>query len=113
VNGPGNRPGYARIYGHLKTTIEIDEAKLDRIMQATGIGTMKEAVDWALSEALRIATMNQIVDEPWPAEEARSVMDSGYDLIAIARAALMVKATVVSPDAHFRDVPGLKVIESL
>ena len=67
----------------MKTTIEIDELKLDRIMQATGIGTMKEAVDWALSEALRIATMNRIAEQPWSAEEARSVMDPGYDLIAI------------------------------
>ncbi len=67
----------------MKTTIEIDEEKLDRIMKATGIGTMKEAVDWALSEALRIATINQMMEEPWSAEEARGVMDANYDLIAI------------------------------
>ena len=67
----------------MKTTIEIDEKKLDRIMKMTGIATMKEAVDWALNEAMRIATINQIMEEPWSAEEARSVMDSNYDLIAI------------------------------
>jgi Arc/MetJ family transcription regulator len=67
----------------MKTTIEIDGKKLDRIMKMTGIATMKEAVDWSLSEALRIATINQIMEQPWTAEEARGVMDSGYDLIAI------------------------------
>lgn len=67
----------------MKTTIEIDMQKLDRIMKMTGIGTMKEAVDWALNEAMRIATINQILEEPWSAEEARGVMDSCYDLIAI------------------------------
>lgn len=67
----------------MKTTIEIDGEKLDRIMRSTGIGTMKEAVDWALSEALRIATLNQMLEQPWSAEEARGVMDSNYDLIAI------------------------------
>jgi predicted nucleic acid-binding protein len=33
--------------------------------------------------------------------------------LAIATAALMVNAVMVSPDAHFRDVPGLKLIKSL
>jgi Arc/MetJ family transcription regulator len=46
----------------MKTTIEIDEGKLDRIMKLTGIGTMKEAVDWALSEALRLATINRVME---------------------------------------------------
>ena len=67
----------------MKTTIELDEKKLARLMKMTGIATMKEAVDWALNEAIRIATINQIMEEPWSAEEARGVMDSDYDLIAI------------------------------
>jgi predicted nucleic acid-binding protein len=33
--------------------------------------------------------------------------------LAIATAALMVNAVVVSPDAHFRDVPGLKLASEL
>lgn len=71
----------------MKTTIEIDEAKLDRIMKLTGIGTMKEAVDWALSEALRLATINRVVEEPWSAQEAREAVDPAYDLIAIRNGA--------------------------
>ena len=77
----------------MKTTLEIDGKKLDRIMKMTGIGTMKEAVDWALNEAMRIATIHQIMEEPWSAEEARGVMDSGYDLITIRNSG----ATVTYP----------------
>jgi len=67
----------------MKTTIEIDEVKLDRIMKLTGIGTMKEAVDWALNEALRLATINRVMEEPWTPDEARGAVDPTYDLIAI------------------------------
>lgn len=74
---------YAHIYGHMKTTIEIDEEKLNRIMRLTGIDTMKEAVDWALSEALRIATLNRVMEEPWSADEAREAVNPAYDIIAI------------------------------
>ena len=67
----------------MKTTIEIDSEKLNQIMKMTGIATMKEAVDWALSEAVRIATIHQIMEEPWSAEEARGVVDPDYDLMAV------------------------------
>jgi len=73
----------AHIYGHMKTTIEIDEVKLDRIMKLTGITTMKEAVDWALHEALRLATIHRVMEDPWTPEEAREAVDPAYDLIAI------------------------------
>ena len=33
--------------------------------------------------------------------------------LAVATAVLMANAVVVSPDAHFRDVPGLKVVKLL
>lgn len=67
----------------MKTTIEIDSEKLNQIMKMTGIATMKEAVNWALSEAVRIATINQIMEEPWSVEEARGVVDPDYDLMAV------------------------------
>jgi Arc/MetJ family transcription regulator len=67
----------------MRTTIEIDEAKLDRIMKMTGIKTMKEAVDWSLNEALRIDVRNQVMEDPWRPEEARIAVEPGYDIIAI------------------------------
>lgn len=69
----------------MKTTIEMDEVKLDQIMEMTGIDTMKKAVDWALNEALRIATINRVIEEPWTSAEARDAVDPAYDIIAIRK----------------------------
>lgn len=60
---------------------------------------------------------------PLDAKLWRSVSHLGWELgrkgkwppvtdLAIAAAALRIRATLVSPDAHFRDVPGLKVVPS-
>jgi Arc/MetJ family transcription regulator len=67
----------------MKTTLEIDEKKLERIMKSTGLKTRKEAVDWALTEAERIATINRIAEEPWDAEAMKDAVDPDYDIIAL------------------------------
>jgi Arc/MetJ family transcription regulator len=67
----------------MKTTIEIDEEKLARIMKLTGVKTRKEAVDWALTEAERIASINRIAEEPWDAEAWKNAIDPDYDIIAL------------------------------
>lgn len=67
----------------MKTTIEIDEAKLDAVMAIGGFKTRKETIDWALNEALRIATINKIVETPWTMEEAKAAVDPSYDVIAM------------------------------
>jgi predicted nucleic acid-binding protein len=65
-----------------------------------------------------------IPEVPTTAHFWREVAELGWKLgrkgkwppvsnLAIARAALTVKAVVVSPDGHFRDIPGLKVVESI
>ncbi len=66
-----------------KTTIEIDEAKLERIMRATGLKTRKEAVDWALTEAERIASINRIAESPWDAQYLKDAVETGYDVLKI------------------------------
>jgi hypothetical protein len=67
----------------MKTTIEIDETKLDRLMTLTGLKTRKEAVDWALTEAERIARIDQIAAHPWDSERVREGIDSEYDVLSI------------------------------
>ena len=67
----------------MKTTIEIDEGKLDRIMKLSGIATRKDAVDWALTEAVRLATMNDIERNPWTVQESKDAVDGDYDILAI------------------------------
>lgn len=69
----------------MKTTIEMDEGKVERIMRLTGIGTIKEAVDWALTEALRIAEINKIAETPWDAAFLKDAVDPAYDVIATRR----------------------------
>lgn len=68
--------------GLIKTTIEIDEAKLKRIMDLGGFSTRKEAVDWALTEAERIASLDRIAENPWPSSVVREAVDPSYDVTA-------------------------------
>ncbi len=67
----------------MKTTIEIDEAKLERLMSLTGLKTRKEAVDWALTEAERIARINQIAAHPWESARVKEGIDAAYDILSI------------------------------
>lgn len=67
----------------MKTTIEIDEAKLERLMKLTGLKTRKEAVDWALTEAERIARIDKIAAQPWDSARVRDSINSEYDILAI------------------------------
>ncbi|GAB4182168.1 MAG: hypothetical protein Fur0032_23270 [Terrimicrobiaceae bacterium] len=72
----------------MKTTIEIDELKVEKIMRLSGIGTIKEAVDWALTEGLRIAQINRIAETPWDADFLKDAVDPAYDVIATRRESL-------------------------
>ncbi len=67
----------------IKTTIELDESKLTRVMSLTGLKTRKEAIDYALTEALRMATLNDMRKNPWSAETLRESVYPDYDIIAI------------------------------
>jgi Arc/MetJ family transcription regulator len=67
----------------VKTTIEIDEEKLLRVMELTGIATRREAVDFALSEAERLAKMTEVLRVPWTEEEMAGAIDPAYDLMKL------------------------------
>ncbi len=75
----------------MKTTIEIDEAKLERLMHLTGLKTRKEAVDWALTEAERIAAINQIAENPWSAAMLHDAVDPDYDIVAMRKSSVSYK----------------------
>src|ERR1035441_2599765 len=53
----------------MKTTIDLDEAKLKRVMNLTGITTRKEAVDYALTEAERLAKIKRLYENPLPGSD--------------------------------------------
>jgi hypothetical protein len=61
----------------------VDESKLDALMATGGFKTRKDTLDWALTEALRIATINKIVETPWTMEEAKAAVNPNYDVIAM------------------------------
>ena len=69
-----------------KTTIELDEKKLLRVMDLTGIKTRKEAVDYALVQAERAAKLNKLLSKSWTKEDLESALDPNYDLLALRRA---------------------------
>jgi hypothetical protein len=75
-------------YGHIhmsiiKTTIEIDEDKLERVMSLGNFKTRKEAMDWALTEAERLATINNIERNPWSSRVMEDMVDANYDVMAV------------------------------
>ncbi len=45
----------------MKTTIDLDEDKLGRVMALTGIKTRREAIDFALTEAERFARIKKML----------------------------------------------------
>jgi len=75
----------------MKTTIELDDAKLERIMSAMNFKTRKEAIEWALTEAERLAVINSIKANPWSARVLEDAIDPEYDVLAMRRAARVHK----------------------
>ncbi len=69
----------------MKTTVELDDEKLENIMKAMGFKTRKEAIDWALTEGERLAVMHHIKANPWSAEMLREGVDPDYDVLAVRR----------------------------
>lgn len=68
----------------MKTTIDLDEAKLERVMNLTGLKTRKEAVEFALTEAERIARVHHALDTPfYVVREDGPVVDPAYDVRAM------------------------------
>jgi Arc/MetJ family transcription regulator len=75
----------------MKTTVELDDEKLESIMKAMGFKTRKEAIDWALTEGERLALMHHIKANPWSAEVLREAIDPDYDVLAARRAVRIYK----------------------
>lgn len=69
----------------MKTTVELDDEKLENIMKAMDFKTRKEAIDWALTEGERLAVMHHIKANPWSAEMIREGVDADYDVLAVRR----------------------------
>jgi len=64
----------------MKTTIDIDDKKLHRLMRLTGLKTRKETVDFALTEAERLAKIRKLLNGPFYLDTAGDIVDPAYDI---------------------------------
>ena len=67
----------------MKTTIDLDETKLKRVMKLAGIGTRKEAIDAALTELERKAKLNHFFANALPHDSYKNAIDPKYDLMKL------------------------------
>jgi hypothetical protein len=67
----------------MKTTIDLDEMKLKRVMKLAGIGTRKEAIDAALTELERKAKLNHFFANALPHDAYKNAIDPKYDLMKL------------------------------
>jgi Bacterial antitoxin of type II TA system, VapB len=67
----------------MKTTIDLDETKLKRVMKLSGIATRKEAIDAALTELERKAKLNYFFANALPHEAYKDAIDPKYDLMKL------------------------------
>jgi Arc/MetJ family transcription regulator len=73
-----------RIIVRVKTTIELDEQKLIRVMQLTGLKTRREAIDYALDQAERSAKLAKLFGRKKRSKaEISKAMDPNYDVLAL------------------------------
>jgi hypothetical protein len=71
-------------YSTGETSVEIDQQKLLRVMELTGLKTLKEAIDYALSQAERVAKITKLFARPRRSkDELKNMLDSEYDLTAL------------------------------
>lgn len=67
----------------MKITVEIDEKKLSRLMELTGIRTKTGALDYALSTAERIARRDKLLADVLTPEDLHEAVDPAYDILAL------------------------------
>ena len=70
----------------MKTTIDVDEDKLLRVMKLTGIKTRREAVDFALGEMERLARIRRLASESFYIDPRGDIVDPTYDLTKLREA---------------------------
>ena len=64
-----------------KTTLEIDEAKLERVMVLTGIKTRRAAVDYALDQAERAGRLAKVLEEDFFVAQSGEIIRPEYDVV--------------------------------
>jgi putative antitoxin of VapBC-like toxin-antitoxin system len=74
---------FTLIFVWVKTTVELDEKKLLRIMALTGLKTRKAAIDYALTQAERAAKLAKLFARRWTRQELETALEPSYNLEAL------------------------------
>jgi Arc/MetJ family transcription regulator len=74
---------FYRTISHMKTTIDIDDHKVKRVMKLTGLKTRKATIDYALCQAEKAARVDRLVREALPGDAFTDAVDHTYDVLAI------------------------------
>ena len=69
----------------MKTTIDLDDKKLRRLMKLTGLKTRKETIDYALTEAERLARIRNVFAKPFYVDPSSHIIEPGYDVIKMRK----------------------------
>lgn len=64
----------------MKTTIDIDEHRLKRVMKLVGLKTRKATIDYALRQAEKTARINRLVRNALPGNIFTDAVDRSYDV---------------------------------
>lgn len=67
----------------MKTTIDLDEAKLKRVMKLGGYETRRDTIDAALTELERKAKLAKLYANPLPGEFYKDAIDPNYDFMKL------------------------------
>ncbi len=69
----------------MKTTVNLNGEKLLRVMKLAGLKTRREAIEFALTEAERVAKMRKLFEKPWTVEDLKDAVDPRYDIVALRK----------------------------
>ena len=64
----------------MKTTMVIDQRKLERVMKLTGIKTRRKAIDFALDQAQHVAQVLAAFKGGLFLDSKKDIIDPNYDL---------------------------------
>ncbi len=67
----------------MKTTLEIDDELVRRVMELGRIRTKTEAIEFALSAAERLLRRRKLLDEALPDGALEDCVDPSYDPVAL------------------------------
>jgi Arc/MetJ family transcription regulator len=74
---------FSRTIVNMKTTIEIDETLLKRVMRLAGLKTRKSTIAYALREAEKSARVEHLLTHALDGEAFTDAVDPEYDLISL------------------------------